>query len=123
MNTKVLIADDDPLMRTIIVVSLGEAAEVVEAADGDEALSLLEQNEFDLIFLDWDMPGANGLEVLQTIRARGCSMPIIMVTAEAKREQILKAIRAGASDYLIKPFESEALREKLEKHYPTHATS
>jgi len=115
MRRRVLVADDDPLMRTLIVVSLGSALEATEAADGDEALTQLEQNRFDLAIIDWDMPGTNGLDVIKTIRANGSQVPIIMVTAKAEREQVVQALRAGVSDYLIKPFDSSVLREKLDK--------
>ena len=115
MSRRVLVADDDPLMRTFIVVSIGSAAEVTEAVDGDEALKLLEQHSFDLAIIDWDMPGTNGLDVIRTIRAKGSQVPIVMVTAKAEREQVVQALQAGVSDYLIKPFESSVLRQKLNK--------
>ncbi|HUT13593.1 MAG TPA: response regulator [Thermoguttaceae bacterium] len=120
MSLKVLVADDDCLMRTFVSVSLAgfADAEVTEAADGDEALALFEQDDFDLVLLDWDMPGKNGLEIIKAIRGRGCRVPVIMVTAHAEREQVVTALQSGASDYLIKPFRSEALREKLKKFFP-----
>ena len=119
MSIRILVADDDPLMRTFAVVSLGDIAETVEAADGDEALALLKESEFDLVLLDWDMPGPDGLDVLKTVRALGLRIPIIMVTGQAERVHVLKAIHAGATDYLIKPFESGVLREKVEKFCPS----
>ena len=115
MSRRILVADDDPLMRTFIVVSIGSAGETTEAVDGDEALTLLEQDSFDLALIDWDMPGRNGLDVIRTIRAKGSQVPIIMVTGKAEREQVVQALEAGVSDYLIKPFESSALRKKLDK--------
>lgn len=115
MSLNILVADDDPLMRTLISVSLGDIAETTQAADGDQALALLEQCAFDLAIIDWDMPGTDGLEVIQTLRAGNSQMPIIMVTAEAGREQVMRAIRAGASDYLIKPFDGSTLRAKLQR--------
>ena len=118
MSKRILVADDDPLMRTLITVSLSGVSETVEAADGDEALGLLEQSEFDLVLLDWDMPGTSGLDVLKTIRAQSSAVPVVMVTVKNERGQILEAIHAGASDYLIKPFESNALRGKLAKLCP-----
>ena len=110
-----LIADDDPLMRVLVTVSLADMADTVEAASGDEVLRLLREKDFDLVLLDWDMPGPDGLQILRAVRAGGSRMPIIMVTAEAERGQVLKALNAGASDYVIKPFEIESLREKVEK--------
>lgn len=118
MKAKVLIADDDPLMRMLVVVSLGDLAEVTEASGGNVAMALFDNREFDVVILDWDMPGMNGLDVLKAIRAQGSCVPIIMATAEAHKGQILKAIHAGASDYLVKPFEGCTLREKLEKLCP-----
>jgi len=115
MSIRILVADDDLLMRTLITVSLSDIAETIEASDGGQAMTLFEENEFDLIILDWEMPGMSGLDVLKAIRARRSRVPIIMVTAKAEREQILQALHVGASDYLIKPFEIDALREKLKK--------
>ncbi len=115
MSLNILVADDDPLMRTLIAVSLGDIAETTQAADGDQALALLEQCSFDLAIIDWDMPGTNGLEVIKAIRAGNSQIPIIMVTAEAEREQVVRAIKAGASDYLVKPFDGSTLRAKLER--------
>lgn len=119
MNLRVLVADDDALMRKFLAVSLSAigVTEVTEAASGDEALALFEQRAFDLLILDWDMPGKNGLEVIQTVRAAGSQIPIIMATAEADKQQVVRAIQAGATDYLVKPFESDALWEKLKKYY------
>jgi len=120
MSRKVLVADDDRLMRTFIAVSLAgfDDAEVTETADGDEALALLERDDFDLVLLDWDMPGKNGLEIIKTIRAQGSHVPVIMVTAHAERDQVVAALESGISDYLIKPFRSETLWKKLTKLFP-----
>ena len=115
MRLNILLADDDPLMRTLIAVSLKDMAEITQVADGDQALALLEEDTFDLAIIDWDMPGTDGLEVIKSIRASGCQMPIIMVTAEAAREQVMRAVQAGASDYLIKPFDGDVLRAKLKR--------
>jgi two-component system chemotaxis response regulator CheY len=105
-------------MRKIIIRSL-QAVGVpgaIEAADGDEAVSLFKPGEFDLILTDWNMPGKSGLEVIQEIRAQDAQVPIIMVTTEAERTRVMQAIEVGVSDYLVKPFTAETLREKLEKH-------
>jgi two-component system chemotaxis response regulator CheY len=115
MSIRILVADDDPLMRVLVAVSLADIAETVEAADGDEALRLLSESEFDLVLLDWDMPGPDGLQVLRTVRKLGSRIPIIMVTGKADRAQILETLHAGASDYVIKPFQIEILREKVKK--------
>ncbi len=121
MSIRFLVADDDPAMRTLVAVLLGDIAEIVEAADGDEALDMLKERAYDLVLLDWDMPGPDGLEVLKTIRSLRPRLPIIMVTGEAERVHVLKAIHAGASDYLVKPLEDGILREKVEKFCPSTA--
>jgi two-component system chemotaxis response regulator CheY len=118
MTLNILVADDDPLMRTLVAISLGDMAETTQATDGDQALALLEQDEFDLAIIDWDMPGTDGLDVIKTIRAHGSQVPVIMVTAEAEREQVIRAIRAGVSDYLTKPFDGGTLRAKVKKIAP-----
>jgi two-component system chemotaxis response regulator CheY len=115
MTTRVLVADDDPLMRTLVAVSLADIAETRQAADGVETLIALENADVDLLVLDWDMPAPDGLAVLKTVRSRGLRIPVIMVTAEADRTRVLEAIGAGASDYLIKPFDSTTLREKVKR--------
>lgn len=105
-------------MRKIILRSLQAVGvtEVTEAADGQEAVSLFKPGLFDLVLTDWNMPGMTGLEVLKTIRKLDTNIPIIMVTTEAEKSRVLEAIQAGVSDYLVKPFTADTLREKLEKH-------
>ena len=118
MGTRVLVADDSSTMRKIILRSLQAVgvSEVTEAGDGDETLNLFKPGDFDLVLTDWNMPGKNGLEVTQEIRKQDAKIPIIMVTTEAEKSRVLEAIEAGVSDYLVKPFTAETLREKLEKH-------
>jgi len=118
MGTRVLVADDSSTMRKIILRSLQAVGvtESVEAADGAEAVTLFKKGEFDLVLTDWNMPGKTGLEVVQEIRSQDASVPIIMVTTEAEKGRVLQAIQAGVSDYLVKPFTADTLREKLEKH-------
>ena len=115
MSLRILVADDDPLMRTLVAVCLQDIAEIRQAGDGAETVSMLEQAGVDLLLLDWDMPALDGLAVLKMVRSRGFLMPVIMVTAEADSLQVLKALDAGATDYLIKPFESMVLREKVKR--------
>jgi two-component system chemotaxis response regulator CheY len=105
-------------MRKIILRSLQAVGvtEVTEAADGAEAISLFKPGAFDLVLTDWNMPGMTGLEVLEGIRAQDANIPVIMVTTEAEKTRVLQAIKAGVSDYLVKPFTADTLREKLEKH-------
>jgi len=115
---RVLIADDSSTMRKILLRSLGAigVTDVTEAADGNEALAAFAAARFDMVLTDWNMPGKSGLEVLQTIRATNKTVPVIMVTTEADKSRVLEAIRSGVSDYLVKPFTAEMLREKLQKH-------
>ncbi len=118
MSARVLVADDSSTMRKIMIRSLQAVGvqEAVEAADGNEALALFQPGAFSLVLTDWNMPGKSGLEVVQGIRAQDPNVPIIMVTTEAEKSRVLQAIQAGVSDYLVKPFTADTLREKLEKH-------
>ena len=105
-------------MRKITLRSL-EAVGVtapVEAADGSQAVTLFRPGQFDLVLTDWNMPGKSGLEVIREIRAQDPEVPIIMITTEAEKSRVGKAIDAGVSDYLVKPFTPEILRGALEKH-------
>lgn len=118
MGMRVLVADDSSTMRKIILRSLQAVgvSEATEASDGSEALSLFNAGEFDIVLTDWNMPGKTGLEVVEEIRAKDASVPIIMVTTEAEKGRLMQAIQAGVSDYLIKPFTADTLRQKLQKH-------
>ena len=118
MSARVLVADDSKTMRKIIMRSL-EAVGIpsaVEAADGSQAVALFQPGQFDMVLTDWNMPGKSGLEVIREIRAEDPKVPIIMITTEAEKDRVVQAIQAGVSDYLVKPFTPEVLREKLEKH-------
>ncbi|MBM7866072.1 response regulator [Heliobacterium gestii] len=114
---KFLSVDDSAIIRKII----RGAAEVLdcdllEASEGAEALAILEAHpDMDLILLDWNMPGMNGWEFLQTIKhhPRYKHIPVMMVTTEGERENIVRAIRAGAIHYLVKPFTMEELLKKI----------
>ncbi len=127
MAGKALIVDDSSTIRAIVADALRDvgATHVTEAHDGQQALDLFDENEFDLIVLDWCMPGMSGLDLLKTIRQRGSDVPVLMVTAiGTQREQVIEAVQAGVSDYLLKPFDGQTLRAKLLKlsdHVmPTH---
>lgn len=116
--TRVLVADDSSTMRKIILRSLNSVGvkDVTEASDGAEAVAIFEPGKFDMVLTDWNMPGMTGLEVLKAIRAQDQKIPVIMVTTEAEKSRVLEAIQAGVTDYLVKPFTPDTLREKLEKH-------
>jgi two-component system, chemotaxis family, chemotaxis protein CheY len=115
---KVLLADDSAVMRRIIRSLLEEVGvtSAKEAADGAEALALFEAGQFDLVLTDWNMPNKSGLEVVREIRAKGSTVPIVMITTEGEKERIADAIFTGASDYLVKPFDREKLLAMLNKH-------
>jgi two-component system, chemotaxis family, chemotaxis protein CheY len=118
-NLNFLVVDDFSTMRRIIKNLLHDLgyANVTEADDGNTALPLLKEGNFDFLITDWNMPGMPGLELLKTVRAdaRLGKMPVLMLTAEAKREQIVEAAQAGVSGYVIKPFTAATLKEKIDK--------
>ena len=118
MASAVLVADDSRVMRRIIIRALNDIGmnDVVEANDGEEAIAAFGKQEFILVLTDWNMPGKSGLEVIQGIRSTGSTVPIIMITTESEKARVFSAIEAGVSDYLIKPFDAETLRGKVEKH-------
>jgi two-component system, chemotaxis family, chemotaxis protein CheY len=118
MSVRVLVADDSGTMRKIILRSLNAVGvtSAVEAADGSQAVALFKPGQFDLVLTDWNMPGKTGLEVAREIRAQDAKIPIIMITTEAEKTRVIQAIQAGVTDYLVKPFTSETLQEKLNKH-------
>lgn len=118
-NLKFLVVDDFSTMRRIVrnlLKELGHAS-VDEAEDGVAALSKLKRDSFDFVITDWNMPNMDGLQLLQAVRADpGLSaLPVLMVTAEAKKENIIAAAQAGASGYIVKPFTAATLDEKITK--------
>jgi two-component system, chemotaxis family, chemotaxis protein CheY len=118
-NLDFLVVDDFSTMRRIIKNLLHDLgyANVTEADDGNTALPLLQQGNFDFLITDSNMPGMPGLELLKQVRAdaRLGKMPVLMLTAEAKREHIVEAVQAGVSGYVIKPFTAATLKEKIDK--------
>ena len=114
---RVLVVDDSGTMRKIIIRSLNSlgVTETVEAADGNQALQLFQGQAFDAILTDWNMPNMNGLELLKAVRGAGSKLPVILITTESEKTRIVEAVQAGVSDYLVKPFDSESLRAKLER--------
>ena len=115
----ILVVDDFSTMRRIIKGLLQDLgfANITEADDGLSALSLLKAGNFDLLITDWNMPGMQGVELLRQVRAdeRMKKLPVLMLTAEAKRAQIVAAAQAGVSGYVIKPFTAATLKEKIDK--------
>ena len=118
-NLKFLIVDDFSTMRRILRNLLKELgySSVDEAEDGNAALAKLRRDSFDFVISDWNMPGMDGLQLLQSIRADAAlkALPVLMVTAEAKKENIVAAAQAGASGYIVKPFTAATLDEKIGK--------
>jgi two-component system chemotaxis response regulator CheY len=122
---RVLLVDDSGTMRTIQKRCLNKLGieNVVEAEDGAQALQLFQGGGFDVVLSDWNMPVMDGLTLLREIRARNTAIPVIMITTEAERHRVLEAIQSGVSDYLVKPFTPEGLKEKLQKWVAAGATA
>ena len=114
-----LVVDDYSTMRRIVKNLLHDLGygQVQEADDGNTALPLLKTGNVDFLITDWNMPGMPGLDLLKAVRADAmlASMPVLMLTAEAKREQIVEAAQAGVNGYVIKPFTAATLKEKIDK--------
>ncbi len=118
-DMRILIVDDFSTMRRIVKNLLNDLGytNTAEADDGTTALTALHQSHFDFVVTDWNMPGMTGIDLLKAIRAddKLKHLPVLMVTAEAKREQIIEAAQAGVNGYIIKPFTAQTLEEKLAK--------
>ncbi len=116
---KILIVDDFSTMRRIIKNLLRDLGftNTQEADDGLTALPMLQNGDFEFLVTDWNMPGMQGIELLKEVRAddKLKEMPVLMVTAEQKREQIVEAAQAGVNGYIVKPFTAATLKEKLDK--------
>jgi two-component system chemotaxis response regulator CheY len=113
------VVDDFSTMRRIIKNLLKDLgfSNIQEADDGSTALPMLQQGDFDFVVTDWNMPGMQGIDLLRAIRAddKLKHLPVLMVTAEAKKEQIVAAAQAGVNGYVVKPFTAATLKEKLDK--------
>lgn len=116
---KILVVDDFSTMRRIVKNLLRELgfSNLEEADDGLTALPMLKTGNFDFLVTDWNMPGMEGIELLKAVRAEPelASLPVLMVTAEARRDQIVVAAEAGVNGYIIKPFTAQTLQEKIDK--------
>ncbi len=118
---KILVVDDFSTMRRIVrnlLVELGFSNTLIqEADDGESALALLRTSSFDMVVTDWNMPNMTGIDLLRAIRAEPAlkAMPVLMVTAENNRDQIIAAAQAGVNGYIVKPFTAVTLQEKLSK--------
>ncbi|MGL5700424.1 MAG: chemotaxis response regulator CheY [Kluyvera sp.] len=118
-NIRFLVVDDFATMRRIVRNLLKDLGfnNVDDAEDGQDALTKLRESRFDFVITDWNMPNLDGLQLLSEIRKdpNFSSLPVLMVTAEAKKENIVAAAQAGASGYVVKPFTAAILEEKLNK--------
>ena len=122
VSQKVLIVDDFSTMRRILKNILKQIGftNISEADDGSTAWEELQKNSFDLIICDWNMPKMSGIELLKKVRADDTykDIPFLMVTAEAQKQNVIEAVQAGVSNYVVKPFTAESISEKLEKIIP-----
>ncbi len=118
-NMKILVVDDFATMRRIIKNILKELGyqNIDEADDGGSALAKLKLESFDFVITDWNMPSVSGLELLKSIRSdpKLKDMPVLMVTAEALKENIVQAVKEGVNNYIVKPFTADTLKEKIDK--------
>lgn len=118
---KILVVDDSRIMRNIVknCVSGGQLppSEFMEAPDGRQALEIIERDPPDLLLLDWNMPNLNGIELVKMLRSkdRFKSLPIIMITSEAAKYNVIEAVKAGVNDYVIKPVSESFLIDKIKK--------
>ncbi len=117
LNMRVLVVDDFATMRRILKNILKQIGfkNIIEADDGSTALDILKENKIDLVISDWNMPRITGLDLLKTVRADESTKdtPFVMVTAEAQKANVLQAVQAGVSNYVVKPFTADTVREKL----------
>lgn len=118
-DMKILIVDDFSTMRRIIKNLLRDLGftNTHEADDGQTALPMLKNGNFEFLITDWNMPGMQGIDLLKAVRADAklAALPVMMVTAESKREQIIEAAQAGVNGYIVKPFTAQTLQEKIGK--------
>jgi two-component system, chemotaxis family, chemotaxis protein CheY len=118
-NIKVLIVDDFATMRKVVRNLLKQVGyeDIVEAEDGVMALKALKSQKIDVIVSDWNMPNMSGFELLKAVRADAdlSKTPFLMVTAEALQDNVVAAVKAGVSNYIVKPFTAEVLNEKIKK--------
>lgn len=117
---RILIAEDDQLTRRLMAALLRKVAEAdtTEADNGDEALVAIAEDAYDLLMIDWNMPGTPGIDIVRSLRRTNPDLPIVMVSSVAQRERVLEAMQAGVSDYIVKPFEPDYLLGKVEKYRP-----
>ncbi len=122
LNMKILLVDDFSTMRRIVRNILKQLGftNVEDADDGDVAFEKLKQADYDFVITDWNMPNMTGLELLKLIRADENlkDTPVLLVTAEADKENVIQAAQAGVNDYIVKPFTGEIMKQKIDKIFP-----
>jgi two-component system chemotaxis response regulator CheY len=114
---RILLVDDSRTIRNIqknVLAQLGHT-DVVEAADGVEALKQLSAGRPDLMLVDWNMPNMDGITLVRNVRQTDKTLPMIMVTTEAEKTRVIEAIKAGVNNYVVKPFTAETLSEKIQQ--------
>jgi len=118
-DMKILVVDDFATMRKVVrnLLKQGGYLNIVEAEDGVAALAVIKSQKIDFIISDWNMPNMTGLELLKAVRAdaKVSATPFLMVTAEALQDNVIAAVKAGVSNYIVKPFTAETLDEKIAK--------
>lgn len=118
-NMKILVVDDFSTMRRIVRNILKQLgfANIEEAEDGDVAFAKLKEGEYQFVITDWNMPNMTGLDLLKSIRAheRLKDVPVLLVTAEAEKENVVQAAQAGVNDYIVKPFTADVLQKKIDR--------
>jgi two-component system chemotaxis response regulator CheY len=120
MMKKVMVVDDSRIMRNIVKRTFEQMnipCEFIEAGDGNEALKLLKEVKVNLILLDWNLPGLLGIDFLKQIKSLDeyREIPVVMITSEASRVNLVEAVKAGVKAYITKPIDEEVFREKLSK--------
>lgn len=113
---KALVVDDSAVMRKVLIGALARAniTDTAQASDGMEAVEAVMNEEFGLVLMDWNMPNMLGIDAVREIRAKGKTVPIIMVTTEAEKSRVIEALKAGANNYIIKPFEPATIVTKIQ---------
>jgi len=114
---RALVVDDSGTMRKIMISYLADLgiAPADEAPDGDDAVAMAAQKPYDVVLLDWNMPKLSGIDALKAIRASGNKVPVVIVTTESEKQRMLEAIKAGANNFVIKPFVKETLQGAVRK--------
>ncbi|GMW00574.1 MAG: response regulator [Candidatus Hydrogenedentota bacterium] len=112
---RALVVDDSAVMRKVLIGALSRAgiSEVDQAGNGREAVDAVGKGAYDIILMDWNMPEMPGIDAVKAIRTSGVSTPIVMVTTEAEKGRVVEAIRSGAQNYVIKPFDPETIVGKI----------